>query len=185
MKIIQTKIKDLLIIEPKVYGDERGYFFETYQEKRYQESGIPYTFVQDNRSKSAKGVLRGLHFQISKPQGKLVSVTAGEVLDVALDLRANSETFGCYESVLLSGENKRQLFVPPGFAHGFLVLSDTAEFTYKCTDYYDPKDEGGIIWNDPGLAIDWGIKTPSLSDKDSNLWTFAEYKSKMTQGSNS
>lgn len=185
MKTIQTKIKDLLIIEPKVFGDERGYFFETYQAKRYKENGIPHTFVQDNRSMSTKGVLRGLHFQISKPQGKLVSVISGEVLDVAVDLRADSKTFGLSEAVLLSGDNKRQLFIPPGFAHGFLVLSDIAEFTYKCTDYYDPNDEGGIIWNDPGLAIDWGIKNPSLSDKDSRLWTFDEYKLKMVRGKNS
>jgi dTDP-4-dehydrorhamnose 3,5-epimerase len=184
MKTIHTKIKDLLIIEPKVYGDERGYFFETYQEKRYKENGIPYTFVQDNRSKSTKGVLRGLHFQKTKPQGKLVSVTSGEVLDVAVDLRTTSETFGSYEAVVLSGKNKRQLFVPPGFAHGFLVLSDTAEFTYKCTDYYDPKDEGGIFWNDPELAIDWGVASPSLSDKDEKLTSFNEYKSIMIKGNN-
>lgn len=181
MKVIETKIKDLIIIEPKVFGDERGYFFETYQEQRYKDNGVPYTFVQDNRSKSTKGVLRGLHFQKTKPQGKLVSVTSGEVLDVAVDLRSNSETFGCYESVVLTGGNKRQLFVPPGFAHGFLVLSDTAEFTYKCTDYYDPLDEGGIIWNDPELAIDWGILSPSLSNKDAFLTSFSDYKLTMQE----
>jgi dTDP-4-dehydrorhamnose 3,5-epimerase len=184
MKIIETKIKDLIIIEPKVYSDGRGYFFETYQEQRYKENGIPYKFVQDNRSKSIKGVLRGLHFQKTKPQGKLVSVTSGEVLDVAVDLRINSETFGSYESVVLTEDNKRQFFVPPGFAHGFLVLSDTAEFTYKCTDYYDPADEGGIIWNDPELAIDWGVDIPALSEKDQSLHTFSEYKSKIQTGSN-
>lgn len=184
MKIIETKIKDLIIIEPKVYSDGRGYFFETYQEQRYKENGIPYKFVQDNRSKSIKGVLRGLHFQKTKPQGKLVSVTSGEVLDVAVDLRINSETFGSYESVVLTGDNKRQFFVPPGFAHGFLVLSDTAEFTYKCTDYYDPADEGGIIWNDPELAIDWGDISPTLSNKDQSLLTFSEFKSKVQTGSN-
>ncbi|MEW6996622.1 dTDP-4-dehydrorhamnose 3,5-epimerase [Colwelliaceae bacterium BS250] len=181
MKIIATKIKDLIIIEPKVFGDERGYFFETYQEQRYKDNGIPYTFVQDNRSKSIKGVLRGLHFQKTKPQGKLVSVTSGEVLDVAVDLRINSETFGCYESVVLTGDNKRQFFVPPGFAHGFLVLSDTAEFTYKCTDYYDPQDEGGIIWNDPELAINWGVMSPSLSNKDAFLPSFSDYKLTMQE----
>ena len=182
MKITKTKIEDLIIIDPKVFGDDRGYFFETYQEQRYKDNGIPYTFVQDNRSKSTKGVLRGLHFQKTKPQGKLVSVTSGEVLDVAVDLRIKSETFGCYESVILTGENKRQFFVPPGFAHGFLVLSDTAEFTYKCTDYYDPSDEGGIIWNDPDLAIDWGVINPTLSEKDQNLLTFSELKLKFQEG---
>lgn len=182
MNVIQTKIKDLLIIEPKLYGDERGYFFESYQQKRYKESGIPYSFVQDNRSFSTKGVLRGLHFQISKPQGKLVSVISGEVLDVAVDLRPNSDTFGCYESVVLTGQNKLQFFVPPGFAHGFLVQSETAEFSYKCTDYYDPKDEGGIIWSDPDLGIDWGEIEPSLSDKDSNLGSFSDYLDKMNIG---
>ena len=176
MKVIKTSIEDLLIIEPKVFGDERGYFFETYQEHRYKENGIPYTFVQDNRSMSTKGVLRGLHLQKTKPQGKLVSVISGEVLDVAVDLRTNSKTFGCHEAVLLTGKNNRQLFVPPGFAHGFVVLSDIAEFNYKCTDYYDPSDEGGIIWNDPELAIDWGISTPSLSEKDKEQPTMAEYK---------
>lgn len=176
MKVIKTTIADLLIIEPKVFGDERGYFFEAYHEKRYKESGIPYTFVQDNRSTSAKGVLRGLHFQKTKPQGKLVSVISGQVLDIAVDLRPNSTTFGCHEAVLLSGENHRQLFVPPGFAHGFTVISDVAEFNYKCTDYYDPNDEGGIIWNDPQLAIDWKTITPSLSEKDQEQLTLAEYK---------
>jgi dTDP-4-dehydrorhamnose 3,5-epimerase len=172
MKVIETKIKNLLIIEPKVFGDERGFFLETYQEQNYRNSGIPYSFVQDNRSKSTKGVLRGLHFQKTKPQGKLVTVTSGEVLDVAVDLRADSETFGCHESVILTGDNKKQFFIPPGFAHGFLVLSETAEFTYKCTDYYDPADEGGLIWNDPDLAIDWGIEKPILSEKDNALPSF-------------
>lgn len=176
MKIIKTPIEDLLIIEPKVFGDGRGYFFESYHERRYKEHGIPYTFVQDNRSMSAKGVLRGLHFQKTKPQGKLVSVISGQVLDIAVDLRPNSTTFGYHEAVLLSGENHRQLFVPPGFAHGFTVMSDAAEFNYKCTDYYDPNDEGGIIWNDPQLAIDWKTITPILSEKDQEQLTFAEFK---------
>jgi dTDP-4-dehydrorhamnose 3,5-epimerase len=176
VKVIKTTIEDLLIIEPKVFGDERGCFFEAYHEKRYKENGIPYTFVQDNRSMSTKGVLRGLHFQKTKPQGKLVSVISGEVLDVSVDLRPNSTTFGCHEAVLLTGKNHRQLFVPPGFAHGFAVISDVAEFNYKCTDYYDPNDEGGIIWNDPQLAIDWKIITPSLSEKDKEQLTLAEYK---------
>jgi dTDP-4-dehydrorhamnose 3,5-epimerase len=175
MKVIETKIKNLLIIEPKVFGDERGFFLETYQEKNYRNNGIPYSFVQDNRSKSTKGVLRGLHFQKTKPQGKLVTVISGEVLDVAVDLRVDSETFGCHESVILTGENKKQFFVPPGFAHGFLVLSETAEFTYKCTDYYDPLDESGLIWNDPDLAIDWGIEKPMLSEKDNSLISFSQF----------
>jgi len=176
MKVIKTTIEDLLIIEPKVFGDERGYFFEAHHDKRYKENGIPYTFVQDNRSMSTKGVLRGLHFQKTKPQGKLVSVTSGQVLDIAVDLRPNSTTFGCHEAVLLTGENRRQLFVPPGFAHGFSVISNVAEFSYKCTDYYDPNDEGGIIWNDTQLAIDWKVKNPSLSEKDKDQLTLAEYQ---------
>jgi dTDP-4-dehydrorhamnose 3,5-epimerase len=179
MKIIQTQIEGVLIIEPKIFGDVRGYFFESYHEINYRDIGIPHKFVQDNRSSSTKGVLRGLHFQKSKPQGKLVSVISGEVLDVAVDLRLGSKTFGHHESVILSGANKRQFFVPPGFAHGFLVLSDNAEFTYKCTDYYDPKDEGGIIWNDPELAIGWNIETPSLSDKDKCLPTYSDVKRKL------
>lgn len=176
MKVIKTTIEGLLIIEPKIFGDERGYFFEAHHEERYKENGIPYSFVQDNRSMSTKDVLRGLHFQKTKPQGKLVSVISGEVLDVAVDLRKNSTTFGCHETVLLNGKNHLQLFIPPGFAHGFAVISDVAEFNYKCTDYYDPDDEGGIIWNDSQLAIDWQIKNPSLSEKDKDLLTFAEYK---------
>lgn len=175
MNVIKTKIEDLLIIEPKYFGDARGYFFESYQEQKYIEIGIPYKFVQDNRSRSIKGVLRGLHFQKTKPQGKLVSVLSGEVLDVAVDLRPDSKTFGQHEAVILSEENNRQLFVPPGFAHGFLVLSEVADFYYKCTDYYDPSDEGGLIWNDKDLAIEWGVKCPTLSEKDSILSTFKEY----------
>lgn len=176
MKVIKTNIEDLLIIEPKVFGDDRGYFFESYHKNRYCKNGIPFKFVQDNCSMSVKGVLRGLHFQKTKPQGKLVSVSLGKVLDVAVDLRPNSTTFGCHESVLLTSENHRQLFVPPGFAHGFSVISDTAEFNYKCTDYYDPNDEGGIMWNDAELDIDWKVTNPHLSDKDKKQITFAEYK---------
>ncbi|MEZ8379128.1 dTDP-4-dehydrorhamnose 3,5-epimerase [Vibrio splendidus] len=176
MKIIQTKLEGCVIITPKVFGDERGFFLESYHHERYREAaGIKETFVQDNRSRSAKGVLRGLHFQKTKPQGKLVTVTAGEVLDVAVDLRKNSDTFGQYESVMLSEENKKQFYVPPGFAHGFVVLSDIADFQYKCTDYYDPNDESGIIWNDETLNIDWVISNPILSDKDKNLMTFQQY----------
>lgn len=166
MNVIKTKIKDLLIIEPKVFGDDRGFFYETFQKERYRAAGIDVEFVQDNRSRSTKGVLRGLHFQKTKPQGKLVTVTDGEVFDVAVDLRPNSETFGQHETIILTGKNKLQFYVPPGFAHGFCVLSDTADFQYKCTDYYDPSDESGLLWNDPSLAIQWPLSHPLLSEKD-------------------
>jgi dTDP-4-dehydrorhamnose 3,5-epimerase len=167
MKVIQTPLKDCVEIEPKVFGDERGFFLETFQSERYKElAGINLPFVQDNYSRSARGVLRGLHFQISKPQGKLVSVVKGEVLDVVVDIRKDSPSFGMHHKVILSEENKKQFWVPPGFAHGFVVLSESADFTYKCTDYYDPSDEGGILWNDPALAIDWQVADPMLSGKD-------------------
>jgi dTDP-4-dehydrorhamnose 3,5-epimerase len=175
MNVIQTKLKDCVIIEPKVFGDHRGFFLETFQAERYREmAGITLPFVQDNHSRSAKGVLRGLHFQKNKPQGKLVRVVSGEVYDVAVDIRQDSPSFGQWEGVLLSEENKRQFWVPPGFAHGFVVLSDTADFEYKCTDYYDPSDEGSLIWNDSALAITWPLEAPTLSDKDSKAPTFAE-----------
>jgi dTDP-4-dehydrorhamnose 3,5-epimerase len=175
MNVIQTKLKDCVIIEPKVFGDHRGFFLETFQADRYREqAGITLPFVQDNHSRSAKGVLRGLHFQKTKPQGKLVRVVSGEVYDVAVDIRQGSPSFGLWEGVILSEENKRQLWVPPGFAHGFLVLSDTADFEYKCTDYYDPSDEGSLVWNDPAMAITWPLDKPTLSDKDSKAPTFAE-----------
>ena len=175
MNVIQTKLKDCVIIEPKVFGDHRGFFLETFQADRYRDmAGISLPFVQDNHSRSAKGVLRGLHFQKTKPQGKLVRVVSGEVYDVAVDIRPDSPSFGQWEGVILSEENKRQLWVPPGFAHGFVVLSDTADFEYKCTDYYDPSDEGSLIWNDPAMAITWPLKNPTLSDKDSKAPTFAE-----------
>ncbi|MEX1667030.1 dTDP-4-dehydrorhamnose 3,5-epimerase [Zhongshania arctica] len=175
MNVIQTKLKDCVIIEPKVFGDHRGFFLETFQADRYREqAGITLPFVQDNHSRSAKGVLRGLHFQKTKPQGKLVRVVSGEVYDVAVDIRQGSPSFGLWEGVILSEENKRQFWVPPGFAHGFLVLSDTADFEYKCTDYYDPSDEGSLVWNDPAMAITWPLDKPTLSDKDSKAPTFAE-----------
>lgn len=177
MKVTKTKLEGCVIIEPTIFGDERGFFLETYQSKRYANiAGIKETFVQDNTSRSARGVLRGLHFQKKKPQGKLVSVTQGEVFDVALDLRPDSDTFGQYESVILNGEDKRQLYIPPGFAHGFCVLSQIADFQYKCTDYYDPSDESGVIWNDKDLNIKWPITNPLLSDKDKGLPTFTEVK---------
>ncbi len=167
MKCIHSKLEGCVIIEPQVFGDERGFFLETFQSIRYEEdAGIELQFVQDNYSRSARGVLRGLHFQKTKPQGKLVRVVRGEVYDVAIDIRKGSATFGEWEAVILSEVNKKQLWIPPGFAHGFVVLSDIADFEYKCTDYYDPSDEGGIVWNDPDLDIDWPIKDPLLSSKD-------------------
>ena len=167
MKISHSKLKGCVIIEPRVFDDERGFFLETFQAARYeQEAGIDLPFVQDNHSRSARGVLRGLHFQRTKPQGKLVRVVRGEVYDVALDIRRGSPTFGEWEGVILSEDNKRHFWVPPGFAHGFVVLSETADFEYKCTDYYDPSDEGSILWSDPDLDISWPIANPVLSTKD-------------------
>ena len=168
MQVIPTALAGCVIIEPQVFGDQRGFFLETFQAQRYADlAGISLPFVQDNHSRSSKGVLRGLHFQKTKPQGKLVRVVTGEVFDVAVDIRANSPTYGQWEGVILSEANKCQLWVPPGFAHGFAVLSDWADFEYKCTDYYDPADEGAIIWNDPDLAIQWpGGIDYRLSDKD-------------------
>ena len=177
MKVIETKLKDCVIIEPKVFGDERGFFLETFQAERYEAlAGITLPFVQDNHSRSSMGVLRGLHFQINKPQGKLVRVVRGKVYDVAVDIRENSTTFGQWEAIILSEENKRQLWVPPGFAHGFIVLSETADFEYKCTDYYDPSDEGSILWNDPDLNIPWPTNDPNLSGKDSNAEKLVDLK---------
>ena len=167
MNVVKTKLHNCVIIEPKVFGDERGFFLETFQAERYAAlAGINLLFVQDNHSRSSKAVLRGLHYQKTKPQGKLVRVVRGEVYDVAVDIRQGSPTFGQWEGVILSEENKRQFWVPPGFAHGFLVLSDTADFEYKCTDYYDPSDEGSILWSDPDLDIPWPIANPVLSTKD-------------------
>ena len=177
MKIVKTLLNDCVIIEPKVFGDSRGFFLETFQAERYAEiANFTQPFGQDNHSRSGKGVLRGLHFQIKNPQGKLVRVVRGEVFDVAVDLRPDSSTFGQWEGVLLSEENKRQFWVPPGFAHGFVVTSDTADFEYKCTDYYDPSDEGSIAWNDPDLAITWPQDLEvKLSEKDANAPRFKEY----------
>jgi len=175
MNIIQTKLADCVIIEPKVFGDERGFFLETFQATRYAETaGISLPFVQDNQSRSCKGVLRGLHFQKTKPQGKLVRVVRGEVYDVAVDIRAGSATYGQWEAVILSEENKKQFWVPPGFAHGFVVMSDTADFEYKCTDYYDPSDEGSLLWNDPDLGIPWPVASPTLSEKDAQAPVLAD-----------
>ncbi len=173
-KIIKKEIEGVFTVEPTVFDDERGYFMETYNENDFKKEGIDLTFVQDNQSKSSKGVLRGLHFQYTQPQGKLVRVIKGEVFDVGVDLRKNSPTYGKWVGEILSEKNKKQLFIPKGFAHGFLVLSDEAEFVYKCTDFYNPNDEGGIQWNDPEIAIEWpfGDLTEEdiiLSDKD-KLW---------------
>ena len=166
MKVIQTQLPGVLIIEPKVFGDERGFFVECYQAPRYREFGIELPFVQDNHSRSRKGVLRGLHFQRKRPQGKLVRVTRGAVFDVAVDINPESATCGKFVGVELTADNHHQLWIPPGYAHGFCVLSDVADFQYKCTDLYDPTDEGGLIWNDPDVKIPWPIQQPSLSDKD-------------------
>jgi dTDP-4-dehydrorhamnose 3,5-epimerase len=168
VKVTQTKIPEVLILEPSVFGDQRGFFFESFNQKAFNEAtNLDYHFVQDNHSCSAKNVLRGLHYQIKQPQGKLVRVVRGEVFDVAVDIRRNSPTFKQWIGVTLSAENKKMLWVPPGFAHGFVVLSDMAEFLYKTTDYYAPQYERCIIWNDPQLKIDWHISdAPSLSEKD-------------------
>lgn len=169
MKIIDTKIPDVKIIEPTVFGDERGFFMETWNQKQFEElvAGKPTKFVQDNHSKSKKGILRGLHYQTENTQGKLVRVVSGEVFDVAVDIRKGSPTFGQWVGVYLSAENKRQLWVPEGFAHGFYVTSEEAEFVYKCTNYYNPQSEVSILWNDKSLDIKWPIQsTPELSKKD-------------------
>jgi dTDP-4-dehydrorhamnose 3,5-epimerase len=176
MNVIKTNIGGVVIIEPKVFGDERGFFLETFQAERYKEfAGINMPFVQDNHSRSGKNVLRGLHFQKTNPQGKLVRVVRGEVFDVAVDIRKGSPTYGQWAGTILSEENKRQFWVPPGLAHGFVVLSDIADFEYKCTDYYDPADEGCLMWNDPAVGIEWpeGIE-PILSAKDQVGQTLAE-----------
>ncbi|MEW6698642.1 MAG: dTDP-4-dehydrorhamnose 3,5-epimerase [Bacillota bacterium] len=169
MKLMETRLPGVVIIEPRVFNDSRGFFMEIWQQERYQQAGISAGFVQDNLSFSTKGVLRGLHFQNPNTQGKLVCVLQGEVFDVAVDIRVGSPTFGQWVGVLLSADNMRQLYIPEGFAHGFCVLSDTALFTYKCTDYYNPATEGGIIWNDPDINIDWPLEEPVLSKKDINF----------------
>ncbi len=174
MKIIQTSIPEVIVFIPPVFTDSRGYFLETYQQQKYAEAGIPKPFVQDNQSYSTKNVLRGLHFQLRHPQGKLVRVTQGSVFDVAIDVRKSSPTFGKWHGEIISAENKKQMYVPENFAHGFCVLSDSAEFLYKCTDFYTPGDEVGLIWNDPQLGIEWPIDEPILSDKDAVLPSWAD-----------
>lgn len=179
MRIINTEIPDVKIIEPAVFGDERGFFMETWNQKKFEEQVSNRRFVQDNHSKSAKGILRGLHYQIENTQGKLVRVVTGEVFDVAVDMRKKSETFGKWVGVYLSAENKKQLWVPEGFAHGFYVTSEHAEFVYKCTDYYNPAAEHSLIWNDPDIGIEWPLmasEQPLLSDKDKKGKPFNEAK---------
>lgn len=167
MEVVKTPIEGVLLIKPQVFGDERGYFVETWQKERYEAAGINLPFVQDNHSKSTKGILRGLHFQKQHPQGKLVMVSLGEVFDVAVDIRKGSPTFGKWFGAILNQENQNQLWIPPGMAHGFVVLSDVAHFHYKCTDFYHPGDEGSIRWNDPTIGIGWPYKEePVLSAKD-------------------
>ena len=170
MEFMPARIPDVVVIKPEVFGDDRGFFMETWEARRFAKAGIDVEFVQDNHSKSSQGVLRGLHYQIRRPQGKLVRVVAGEVFDVAVDLRRSSATFGMWVGSFLSADNRRMLWIPPGFAHGFYVTSRSAEFVYKCSAFYAPEDERSIVWNDPDLAIDWPLingKPPTVSQKDS------------------
>lgn len=179
---IETGIKDLIVIQPTVYGDDRGFFMESYSKKDFNEIGINEDFVQDNHSKSKKGVLRGLHFQIKHKQGKLVKVIAGAVLDVAVDMRRDSKTFGKYYMIELTAKNKKMMYIPKGFAHGFLTLEDNTEFQYKCTDYYAPEFDSGVLWNDKNINIDWNfqkygfkIENIILSEKDKNQQSFKQF----------
>jgi dTDP-4-dehydrorhamnose 3,5-epimerase (EC 5.1.3.13) len=185
MNFIPTELPGVILIEPKVFRDERGFFLETYHQAKFAQAGLDVTFVQDNHSRSVKGTLRGLHAQWRQPQGKLIRVIAGEILDVVVDIRQDSPTFGRWLGVHLSAENFRQLYVPPGFVHGFRVLSETAEVLYKCTALYDPSDEIGIIWNDPEIGIDWGIQEPLLSEKDRRLPTLRALMQQLQQEANS
>ncbi|NRD89675.1 dTDP-4-dehydrorhamnose 3,5-epimerase [Sphingopyxis sp. BSNA05] len=175
MRLVDTSIADIKIIEPEVFGDDRGFFYESWNEARFAELGLELKFVQDNHSRSAKGVLRGLHYQIQKPQGKLVRVVAGSIYDVVIDLRKSSPTFGKWEGFTLSEENRNLLWVPPGFAHGFLSLEDRTEVLYRCTDFYAPEHERSLLWNDAELGIDWPLDgEPLLSDKDAAAVAFAQ-----------
>lgn len=185
MEVIETRIPDVKLIKPKVFGDERGFFMETWNERAFAEAGINVTFVQDNHSRSVKNTLRGLHYQIKQPQGKLVRCTRGEVFDVAVDLRKSSPNFGQWVGEILSDENQHQLWVPPGFAHGFLVMSETADFQYKCTDYYAPEYERSVHWKDSEIAIDWPLEkgsTPILSPKDDRAIGFGYAETYGTEG---
>ena len=174
MIVENTSLDDVKIVTPRIFEDDRGYFFESYKTSVFEKHGLPTNFVQDNEVKSVKGVLRGLHYQLNRPQGKLVRVVSGSILDVAVDIRIGSPTFGQSEIVHLTVENRKMLVIPEGFAHGYLVTSDEAIVTYKCTDIYDPNDQFGIIWNDETIGLDWGYKSPSLSEKDIILPTLNE-----------
>ena len=169
MKVVNTEMAGLLIIEPQVFEDRRGFFFESYRYSHMKGMGIPHRFVQDNLSYSVKDTLRGLHFQVSFPQAKLVQAVTGEIFDVAVDIRPNSATFGKWSGIHLSEQNRRLLYVPAGFAHGFCVISDHAHVNYKCSDYYLPEDEGGILWSDPAIGIDWPLSNPIVSEKDKSF----------------
>ena len=175
MEVAATPLAGVMLIKPRVWGDRRGYFVETWQHERYAAAGIDAAFVQDNHSMATDGILRGLHFQKTRPQGKLVSVSLGRVFDVAVDIRPGSPTFGQWYGVELTQDNQWQLWVPPGMAHGFAVTSQVAHFHYKCTDYYCPEDEGGIRWNDPDLAVAWPVAQPLLSDKDRHTPSWREF----------
>ena len=166
MKVEKCKLDGVLLVTPQVFGDDRGFFMETYNQQKFADLGLPTTFVQDNHSKSSKGVLRGLHYQSPMWQGKLVRVVQGEIFDVAVDIRTGSPTFGQWVGFTLNDENKQQLYVPEGFAHGFVVTSDTAEVVYKCTNLYEPSQEGSVLWNDPDIGIEWPVEEPLLSQKD-------------------
>ncbi|MBI5904337.1 MAG: dTDP-4-dehydrorhamnose 3,5-epimerase [Deltaproteobacteria bacterium] len=175
MKVVPGEIPGILLVEPKVFGDDRGHFFESFNERAWREAtGLDVRFVQDNQSRSVRGVLRGLHYQVVKPQGKLVRVLSGEVFDVAVDLRRGSPTFGKWTGALLSGDNRRQMWIPEGFAHGFCVTSESADFFYKCTDYYHREGERGIAWNDPLVGIRWPVSRPILSDRDTRYPSLAD-----------
>ena len=174
MQRLDTTLPGVFELQTKVFRDPRGFFMETYQQKKFADLGITDVFVQDNHSRSSRGTLRGLHYQLRHPQGKLCRVIEGEALDVAVDIRQGSPTFGKWTSVLLSEKTQNQIFIPRGFAHGFVALTDSVQFLYKCSDFYDPADEHGIIWNDPGLAIAWGISDPLISDKDAKYSTLAD-----------
>lgn len=178
MKIIETTLPGVIVIEPRVFKDERGYFMETYQAERYREAGINEAFVQDNLSRSSKGVLRGLHYQIEKEQGKLIYVTRGIVFDVAVDIRKGSPNYGQYYSHILSEDNHRQMYIPPGFAHGFCVLTDIADFGYKCTNYYSPEHERTVRFDDPSIGVEWPLTDVILSDKDGKALTLSEMDEK-------
>ena len=176
MKITKTEIEGVIVIEPTIHRDKRGFFLETFSEKTYKNIGIQEDFIQDNFSHSKKNTLRGLHFQSKNPQGKLVKVSRGEVFDVAVDIRKDSSTFGKHFSIVLNDKNFKQLYMPPGIAHGFYVISENADFQYKCTDYYFPDDQCGIIWNDKTLNIDWPSKNPLVSEKDKLFCSFGDFK---------